>query len=179
MEIRTKWNQLQQDHGFLNSYQAEFKSNDPNSTDVHSVYKYADLINNIGSYFGKLDEWCHKKGTRIPKENINHPSKYLEESAAAHKSFPVPKRQVNGRKWSVSNNLTGIKCDIDDESLRGCEFEQVYDHFMSETPIKTLTRDYAEIYIYDENKLFKNIHPLILDRLSDQYNDFVVNAPKP
>lgn len=178
-DVRTKWNELQQDHGFLNAYQEEYKSDDPNGTDVHSVRKHADLLNNVGNYFGKLDEWCHKKGTRIDKENLLHPSKMLESCYCSKKPFPVPKRQINGRKWSVSNNLTNVKCYIDDECLRGSEFEEVYDHFIDNTEHRTLVRDFADIHIYDENKLFTNLHPVILDKLSDLYNDFVVGSPKP
>jgi len=178
-EVQSKWNQLQQDHGFLNEYQAEFGSDNPNSTDVHGVYKFEDLVNNIGSYFGKVDEWCHRKGTRIEKENILHPSKFLESCFCSNKAFPVPKRQIHGRKWAVSNNLTNIKCSIDDECFRGKEFDEVYNHFLDNTKHETLIRDFADIHIYDENKLFANIHPVILEKLSDSYHEFTITAPKP
>lgn len=176
-EIRSKWNQLQDGHGFLNDYILEQGHDNPNGTDVHSVYKYADLINNIGSYFGKLDEWCHRKGTRIVKENIKHPSKWFEECDQERKKFPVPKRQVQGRKWAVSNNLVGIKCFIDDECLAATEFDSIYNDFLNNTPHRTIVRDFADIYIYDENQLFSNIHPVILDKLSTLYDTFCKTAP--
>lgn len=177
-DIRDKWNELQRNHAMLNGYEELYGNDDPNSTDVHSVHKYADMVNNIGSYFGKIDEWCHRKGTRIQKENINHPSKWLSQCDQDKQKFPVPKRQVNGRKWAVSNNLVGIKCCVDDESLRATEFEEVYTHFLVTTPHKTLVRDFADIYIYNEQELFTNMHPVILDRLSGLYDKFVKSAPK-
>lgn len=177
-DIRTKWNQLQRDHWMLDEYQEEYKSWDPNGTDVHSVRKHVDLINNIGSYFGKLDEWCRRKGVKASKDLVKHPSAWLEACDSNHKSFPVPKRQVSGRKWAVSNNLTGIRCCIDDESLRGTEFESIYTEFLDQTEHRTINRDFADIYVYDENKLFANIHPVILDRMSDIYHEFVMSAPR-
>lgn len=177
--IRDKWNTLQQDHGFLNDYQEQYKSNDPNSTDVHSVHKYADLVNNVGNYFGKVEEWCKRKGSKVNQAMLTHPSAWLDDCHSKHSAFPVPKRQVDGRKWAVSNNLTGIRCSIDDESLRGTEFEDIYKHFLDNTEHRTLTRDFADIYIYDEQKLFSNMHPVILDCLSDRYNEFVQGAPRP
>lgn len=178
-DIRTKWNSLQQDHGFLNNYQNEFGSYDPNGTDVHSVYKHVDLINNVGSYFGKLDEWCKRKGTKAKKEFTEHPSRWLTDCSDNNLKFPVPKRQVEGRKWAVSNNLTNVKCYIDDESLRSCEFEEVFNHFTTKTKYKYMKRDFADIYIYDEQQLFRDPHPLLIEKLSDLYNEFVTTAPKP
>jgi hypothetical protein len=178
-EIRSKWNALQEAHGFLNDYIAEYGDNNPNSTDVHSVRHYADLVNNIGNYFGKLDEWCHKKGTKIKAEMINHPSKWLSDCDESKQEFPVPKRQVNGRKWATSNNLVGIKCYIDDESLSYTEFEEVHTHFLTNTRHETMKRDWADIHIYNENNLFTNLHPIILDKLSNLYDNFVKAAPKP
>lgn len=177
-EIRDKWNQLQDSHGFLNDYILEHGTDSPNSTDVHGVYKHADMINNIGSYFGKLDEWCHKKGERIKKDYINHPSKWFEACEKDGTKFPLPKRQVHGRKWAVSNNLTNIKCYVDDESFSGLEFESIFNHFMSNTEHETIERDFADIYIYDENKLFSNIHPILLDKLSDLYNTFCIKQDR-
>jgi hypothetical protein len=178
-KIRQKWNELQRDHWMLDEYQEQYGSTDPNGTDVHGVYLYADLVNNVGNYFGKLDEWCRRKGERVKKENVNHPSKWFDECSAGKKPFPVPKRQVQGRKWAVSNNLTGIRCCVDDEMLTSSEFDQIHTHFLDNTPHRTLERDFASIHIYDENKLFSNLHPVLLDILSDRYNDFVLNAPKP
>lgn len=177
-DLRTKWNELQQDHGFLNSYQEQYGSNDPNSTDVHSVHKYADLVNNVGSYFGKVDEWCRRKGTKLPQDLLQHPSAWLDICDSNVEAFPVPKRQVHGRKWAVSNNLTGIKCFVDDEVLQGAEFDSIHSHFIQETEHRLLVRDFADIYVYDEQKLFSNLHPVLLDRLSDLYNEFVLGSPK-
>ena len=54
-EIRTKWNRLQAQAGLLDSFAAKHKHADPNSTDVHEVYKVNDLTSYLIKYLSKND----------------------------------------------------------------------------------------------------------------------------
>lgn len=54
-DIRRKWNRLQAQAGLLDVFAAKHKHADPNSTDVHEVYKINDLTSYLIKYLAKHD----------------------------------------------------------------------------------------------------------------------------
>jgi len=54
-EIREKWNNLQRQNGLLDSFRAKYGHDNPNSTDVHEVYKKSDLTSYLIKYIAKAD----------------------------------------------------------------------------------------------------------------------------
>lgn len=54
-EIRSKWNNLQRAEGLLDDFYKKFKHLDPNSTDVHEVYKADDLTGYMIKYLAKAE----------------------------------------------------------------------------------------------------------------------------
>lgn len=81
-EIRQKWNYLQLKAGLLDSFYRKFGHYDPNSTDVHEVYKKNDLTSYLIKYIAKAESqkanttgklWdCSQnlKGTNYPDYEI-------------------------------------------------------------------------------------------------------------
>lgn len=55
-EIRKDWNKLQLKAGYLKGYAMKYKSYDPNSIDVHSVYHVKDLTSYLGKYLSKTSD---------------------------------------------------------------------------------------------------------------------------
>ena len=91
VQIRNKWNQLQRKAGMLDDYYNRFGHCDPNSTDVHSVYKVDDLTSYLIKYIakaesekeattGKVWDCSHDlKGAKYPDYEIDdEQSDYLE-----------------------------------------------------------------------------------------------------
>lgn len=52
-ELKDKWNNLQRQHGLLDDYYKKKKHYNPNSTDIHKVYKINDLSAYLIKYFVK------------------------------------------------------------------------------------------------------------------------------
>lgn len=52
-EIQRVWNGIQFSRGWLNDFQARHGHTNPNSTDVHSVYKVRDIQAYLGKYLSK------------------------------------------------------------------------------------------------------------------------------
>lgn len=52
-DIRTRWNSLLDKNGWLNKFARDHGHKDPNSTDVHAVYKVKDIAAYISKYMSK------------------------------------------------------------------------------------------------------------------------------
>lgn len=61
VQIRNKWNQLQRTTGLLDDFYGRYGHCDPNSTDIHSVYKVDDLTSYLIKYIAKAE--IEKDGT--------------------------------------------------------------------------------------------------------------------
>jgi hypothetical protein len=83
-EVQRVWNGIQDRRGWLCDYRRNFGKSNPNSTDVHNVYKVKDL----GAYLSKY----------LSKE---------EFFDASHLGFECPliRRNIGAKTWDCSNNL--------------------------------------------------------------------------
>lgn len=55
-EIRNKWNELQLNNGMLQEFKEKFGHTDPNSTDIHAVYKVRDIKKYLLKYLSKSEQ---------------------------------------------------------------------------------------------------------------------------
>ena len=60
--IRSEWNRLQHKHRYLDHYAKVYKSFNPNSTDVHAVWKVQDIAAYLSKYLSKVDKSQGIKG---------------------------------------------------------------------------------------------------------------------
>jgi len=97
-EIRRVWNDLQKARGWTQDYFTQHRSHDPNSTDVHSIYKIKD----VGRYLSKY----------IAKQQ------FKESPANPEAGFPallIP-IALDAKVWGCSEDLKGKKrfsCEMD------------------------------------------------------------------
>lgn len=95
-EIRQKWNYLQRKAGLLEDYFSRYGHYDPNSTDVHEVYRKKDLTSYLVKYIAKADSkkdkttgklWdCSEnlKGKNYPDYEVtNEQNSYMQSLRAA------------------------------------------------------------------------------------------------
>lgn len=54
-QVRECWNNLQRKHGLLNDFKARYGHENPNSTDIHSVYKIKNLEAYLVKYLCKVE----------------------------------------------------------------------------------------------------------------------------
>jgi hypothetical protein len=64
-KIRNKWNELQSNCGMLDDYKKRFGNTDPNSTDIHAVYKVQDIKKYLLKYLSKSEQNAEKVNGKI------------------------------------------------------------------------------------------------------------------
>lgn len=148
--IRLKWNQLQHNYGYLKDYFAEHGNHDPNSTDVHAVRNDREIGGYIVKYFGKADTWADpatkdKSTLRVLRTLGNHPSRYIDEHLKSCKIAPIIKREVEGRKWSMSNNLTNIRLQLTENIP---DYMPVTAGFLNAQQYNYKQLDFAKLWTY-------------------------------
>lgn len=83
-KLKQAWNKVIEDAGMMNEYKAKFGHCNPNSTDIHAVYK----VKNIGAYLVKY-----------LIKNIDEAEQETEEAAKV-------KAVTKGKVWGCSSNLS-------------------------------------------------------------------------
>ena len=63
--LRHYWNSLLEKNGLMEQFKEKFKHNNPNSTDVHAVWKVKNLGAYIAKYMSKNEETCEIVNGRI------------------------------------------------------------------------------------------------------------------
>jgi hypothetical protein len=78
-EICNKWNLLQKELGMLNDFKSRFGHYNPNSTDIHQVYKIQDIKAYLVKYLSKADKSGKKVNCKVwdCSENLKG-KKYFE-----------------------------------------------------------------------------------------------------
>lgn len=91
VEIRRVWNDLQKARGWLDSFKAKQGHWNPNSTDVHSVYKIRDVKKYLSKYLAKQN--------LIPAPELGE--------AGFQALWIAP--SIGGKVWGCSEDLKGKK----------------------------------------------------------------------
>lgn len=90
-EIRRVWNDLQKARGWTEAYCSRHGHHDPNSTDVHSIYKIRDVRKYLTKYISKQE--------------------YTASPANPEAGFPalLEPIRLDAKVWGCSENLKGAK----------------------------------------------------------------------
>lgn len=87
-ELRHSWNQLQKKAGWLDSFARRHKHFNPNSTDVHSVWKVKNLGGYLAKYIAKVESekeategkiWDCSKSLKIPRYTTELTSEMIDK----------------------------------------------------------------------------------------------------
>lgn len=108
-EIRQKWNYLQRKAGLLEDYYSRFHHYDPNSTDVHEVYKKNDLTSYLIKYIAKADSEKTKTTGKLwdCSENLKG-ANYPDYEITNEQSDFMDYIKSEGYLQSVYRNYVGI-----------------------------------------------------------------------
>jgi len=88
-DLRRLWNRRLVSCGHMAKFQSEFGHSDPNSTDVHAVYKINDIAAYISKYMSKVDPLLSKVKGRIWQCNYE-----LARNSKPRIFVPVPDLQT-------------------------------------------------------------------------------------
>lgn len=165
-ELQNRWNRIQNKLGYIDRMTFEPKHKQPNSTDIHSLYK----INNIAAYCTKYmskdrkksHATCARGNSPIGTQKIDKRC-YLTNGVLKF----LRKEANNGRIWGCSyelNNLEGGKDELDQELLNEIKLLQ------KEKGSKRVDSDRYSVVLFDDRMLRSGKFP----RLTKLLDSFIV-----
>lgn len=164
-ELRQVWNRIVNKLGYVDNYRAQHHKSNPNSTDIHSLYKVKNVYNYITKYMTKPE---HKRHNTIKASLL--PVRYLYTKGTASVSIGAKKflnkESGAGRIWSCSyslSNIDGGKEELSEALLK--EIEQL----QLEKGSRRVDRDYISAVYFNHSSLIASKFPL----LSKLFFDFV------
>lgn len=150
-KLRTDWNRIQQKLDYIQDYKIKTGKEDPNSTDVHSIVK----VKNLSAY---LSKYCSKnsKGyvVMVSKASATpfKPSSFLTYKHPIINKKANFYRQIYGRLWGMSSNLSKLKSAS--QEISGV-LEQEIEWLKNKKKSKVKYFDRATIFLFSTAELIK------------------------
>ena len=161
--LRTSWNRIQNKLGYVDAFEVQSGTRDPNSTDVHSIKQ----IKNLPAY---LSKYCSKnaKGYTVVRTLATktpfQPPCWLTYKHPKLKPEAHFYRQVNGRLWGLSQSLSKLKScrkEVTEEMNREIEV------LKAKFPDKVRYKDFIGVYLFDVFELAKHKCFHLLSRMRE------------
>ena len=153
-ELRNRWNRIQNKLGYIDRFQQKMrmqkkvtnvKYNNPNSVDIHSLYKVQNIKKYLSKYLSK---------------NVTNADKLTEEEKK--------KLLVKGRIWGANQELCHIKGA---HLLVEKEVESELVKLIKSPDSKVLNEDYYSIIFIDITKIDIKRYP----RLRSEFDKYIQN----
>lgn len=159
--IQSKWNSIQNNHGYVKVHPITKEVYNPPSTYIKSVQNEKELGKYIGGYYAKKDEYCkdkqhHRWEEHFYKDELNIIATKYEGAEEVEM-----KRVLHSRIWSSSESLSRIKCFITEKEQDYFEAKEDYLNYIAEKEIQI---DFAKVYLHSITE-HTEIHKLIGNKL--------------
>lgn len=171
--LRTRWNRIQEKFGYVSRFTESCGKVDPNSTDVHSIIS----IKNLPSY---LSKYCSKnaKGytvmASLASESPFRPESWLTYKHPVFRPHAHFYRQIHGRLWGLSQNLSKLKScrkEISEEMHRELET------LRAKCPDRVKFKDYIGVYLFDVFELAKHKCYALLSQMRSYVREILNPTP--
>lgn len=170
-ELRQCWNRITNKLGYVDEFQRIHKKKNPNSTDIHSLYKVKSVYSYITKYMTKADS---KNKGKIKASDINYTMRpkadYTSVSLGAKKF--LAKESGSGRIWACSStlsNITGAQDELSDELLQ--EIDSIQKHQRT----KRVDKDYVSCIYFDKDLISPEktprLHAMLTAYLASLFSD--------
>jgi len=183
-DLQDMWNRIQEKLGYV----TRSTSVNPNSADVHSLTK-------VGKIGGYLSKYCSKnsKGITILKEKaFTGWSGYpyflsfvwnklpIKKNKDGSKSYPKFYRQINGKLWGLSTQLSKLKqCKVEENELHTedlMHFQTFYSHRVKKYEYATRfivgAKELAMCGLFNIREVFREwLRPLLNPQLKINVNN--------
>jgi len=109
-EIRTVWNTIQEVHGYV----SRSGLSDPNSSDIHALYKVKHTVNYLSSYLLKKDYYKKDLNRCSPADHYYSELGSVLACDLRSREVVGVKRGVEGKLFDCSRELKGIsvRCEV-------------------------------------------------------------------
>jgi hypothetical protein len=154
-ELRNRWNRIQNKLGYVDRFKERIrmqkrvtkeKYNNPNSVDIHSLYRVRNIKKYLSKYLSK---------------NVKNANELTEEEKS--------KLLVKGRLWGANQELSNVKGA---RVLVDREIESELIKLIESDNSKVLNEDYYSIIFIDITKLSKKDYP----NLISEFEKYVKNT---
>lgn len=123
--IRASWNRLLKSNNFLIDFEKKFKHDNPNSIDVHAVWKVKNLGAYLAKYLSKNEQNNHELSGRIWGCNY--------ELSDSHKCvLGISADELREELSQLNDSRIEYKCIETQDELTGKVFRQAELYFMNE-----------------------------------------------
>lgn len=141
--IRETWNRLLNNNGYLDDFEAKWGHRNPNSTDVHSVWKVRDLAAYLAKYLAKNEQNTDKINGRIwgcnhELSDKNKCATTIFSNECAETLKPLMNPEIEYKEIVTQDSLTGkvfrnaelffIKSNMWGRHITGRLFELYQEH---------------------------------------------------
>lgn len=118
--IRNHWNDCLQKLGFIDKFESKHGHRNPNSTDIHAVWKVKNLTQYFIKYMSKGSQ-CAEDLYRIPFQRKRwHEKLIIKPTNEFKRVMTREENKIEGKIWDCSQNLKNRKnCELvlEDEQL--------------------------------------------------------------
>jgi hypothetical protein len=163
-QIRKKWNNLQQRHGYLKKW-TEGNNPDPNSTDVHAVKNERETARYMAKYMTKQKPLNYCSRYCAIEDKPNNEYELTKSTLEKNGSRFEYSRAVRTRLWGCSASLSNLAIRFNQHDT---EFQECATFVERHSEVKTL--DHATLFIHPNIK-YLNTNSLIKAELIKLYNE--------
>lgn len=151
-ELRNRWNRIQNKLGYVDMFQERMRTekkrtnvkyNNPNSVDIHSLYRIRNIKKYLSKYLSK---------------NVTNAEKLTEEERS--------RLLVKGRLWGANQELSNVKGA---RVLVEKEIESELIKLVESPESRVLNEDYYSIIFIDITKMSKKDYP----NLISEFNKYI------
>jgi len=158
-ELRNVWNRIINKLGYVDKYKEKHHKKNPNSTDIHSLYKIKNIYSYISKYMTKQVSGSRIKTSAKEIGYIKRGCKDINSVSFGAKKY-LGSLCNNGKIWSCStslSNLEGGKTELSDNYIKEIE------RLQKSKRAKRIDKDYVSCIYFDNSYLNATNTPLLFE----------------
>ena len=173
--VRSKWNKLLAKHGYCKVFQDGTNDKGNAATQIKSVRAMNTIVGYMQGYITKKDLYKKKVSTMCPADAGPYGKLSYRQAVCEDGMMKEYKRQIAGKVWSTSHNLSKINCFISMED--GVDYFNAAGSLLAKGSV-IMANKYLTVRKHNVLRS-KDMHPLLLQRLRDIKERHFVNDIQP
>ena len=182
-DLQNCWNRIQNKMGYVDRFIKSKSRKQPNSTDIHSLYKINNIYDYVCKYMCKADSF-NRLSVKRADAGLPNKSQFKCRSVSLNGLKFLRKEADIGRLWGCSYKLTDIKggqSELNDEILKEIE------RLQKVKSTKRIDKDRYSLILFDTNVIQSGKYPtlakifneFIISRFGEFQQEFIMNEYKP
>jgi hypothetical protein len=161
-ELRVTWNRIVEKLGYVTRYNAVHHKKNPNSTDIHSLYKIKNIYDYVTKYMTKNDKRNRSQVLRKDSLYIRSSEKCSKSISSGAKAF-LGKLNSCGKIWACSTTLSNLTGGQDELSEA---YQKEIEKILQAKRSKRIDKDYVTCIYFDSTTINQVDTPLLFELLN-------------